>query len=144
MTGINSLNAMITDMSVVEQRMDFDGLPEGSDITLTVSVVNCLVDRSTDGKMLSVAVESDVSIGVAGDASRDDDSIAIIVLGCTVEAPVEECGSDAPAELERYAVEANVGFARAIVYQQTAMSVLPKGLIIPPLVFDGEMEVVSE
>lgn len=143
MTSINPLHAMISDMSVVEQRMNFDALSGELDLSLTVSVASRLVDRSVDGKTLSVAVESDVSIGAMGNAMQDAVSIAKIVLGCTAEAPAEGRGPDSLAELERYAVETNIGFARALVYQQTAMSVLPSGLIIPPLVFDGEMEVVS-
>ncbi len=144
MTGINPLGATIADISIVESQMSFDGLSDGSEIYPAISIKSCLVDQSTDDSMQYVGVESTISVGAATTMEGSPAMIARLIVGCTVRAPIELCGAVALPELERYAVEANVGFARAVVYQQTMTSILPTGLIIPPMAFDGEMEVTRE
>lgn len=141
MTEMNPYNAVFADVSVVEHHLRIDNIDGSQMCHPAVSVRNRLVGQETNEAGQTIAVETSVRIGLGTDDPKDDvDLIQEIVVGCTVTAPSEGRGENSDDELLRYAVEANIGFARAITFAQTTMSTLPQGLIIPPMVFDGEIE----
>ena len=140
MVSLNPYGVVVSDLSVISQSLNIGDLEACEMLYPAVRVRNEVTETSQREGTLSIAVESAVSVDAAPGAEEDPVIEADVVVGCTVTCKIKsEDVRTLTKYLQKSAVQINMGFARSLIYQQTATSIIPGQIIIPPLVFDEDV-----
>ena len=140
MLTINPSKILIADLSLVESQFDFATSNWPQSLNPEVSFNNRMIEVPELDGMFGVGIESTVLVRVGSQEESGPSFSCKVVVGCTVVVRAAEMLPSLEQEMIRCAVEANVGFARTLIFQQALQSQFPVKLIIPPLSFDGKLD----
>lgn len=141
MVSLNPYGAVVSDLSVISQNLSIGDVEAHTMLYPAVRVSNTLTETSHNQGTFSLAMESVIAVDAAPEVDADPVIEADVAVGCTVTCKVgSEDIRTLAKHLQEFAIQVNMGFARTLIYQQTAISVIPSPIVIPPLVFDGEMD----
>lgn len=139
MISINPVGATIDDLSIIEAGYLSGAARSVEVLTPAVSTTNRKIECVREGNRKRMSVESAFRVSVLDDTGGKA-FMGNLVVDCTVSAPCDVDDGSLESLLARYAVEANLGFARTLLYQHSLASTLPGGLILPPMAFDGSFD----
>lgn len=134
----NTIDALITDLTVIESSFSSTGRVDGADYTASMDLTfNDPITNESDG-FLSVAVVTNVSLSASLSDDVDDTPFftGSVAIGCTVVCPLRtgESGKESlESKLLTFALETCVGHARQIILAESSGSSSRIELIIPPV-----------
>ena len=134
-TLINSINAVITDVSVLDASVSSSPKPEDARHLASASLTCDKPEIRVSDGLVSVAAVTGLDVSASLDDGGDPFFSCGISVGCTVACPEGQGGKEIDElakKLREYAVSVSIGYAREIIRSECLRSSAKTDLIIPP------------